>query len=85
MQLAKVVGHATSTVKHPSLNGWKMLVVQPLDVKGGADGNPVIAIDELGCGLHSVVMITSDGASVRDMMGTDQTPVRWAVIGLADD
>ncbi len=85
MQLAQVVGHTTATVKHPSLNGWKLLVVQPLDAKQKADGNPLIAIDQLGCGLHSTVMITSDGASVREMVGTNQTPIRWAVLGLVDN
>ena len=30
MQLAGVVGHGISTVKHPSLQGWRLLVVQPL-------------------------------------------------------
>ena len=30
MQLALVLGTATSTVKHPSLEGWKLLVAQPL-------------------------------------------------------
>ena len=31
MQLGRVMGHATSTVKHPSLHGWRLLVVQPYD------------------------------------------------------
>lgn len=84
MQLAKVIGRATATVKHPALNGWRMLVVQPLDLDGGPDGEPLIAIDNLGAGRGDVVMMTSDGTSVREMMKTDNTPVRWAVLGIAD-
>ena len=30
MQLGLVVGTATATTRHPSMRGWKLLVVQPL-------------------------------------------------------
>lgn len=85
MQVAQVIGYVTSTVKHPSLNGWRMLVVQSFDQSGKPDGGPLIAIDNLGSRRGDRVMITSDGASVRELMGTDNTPVRWAVLGLADN
>ena len=49
MQLALVVGNATSTRKHPSLQGWKLLVVQPLLADGrGHDGEPLVAVDNAG-------------------------------------
>jgi len=70
---------------HSSMNGWKLLIVQSLDAKGGADGEPVLAIDELGTGIGQRVMITSDGKAVSQMLGDDKSPVRWAVIGTVDD
>jgi ethanolamine utilization protein EutN len=85
MQLAEVIGHATATVKHPTLNGWRMLVVQPLDAQAGPDGTPIIAIDPLGSGPGDRVVISNDGKAAREMVGADNSPVRWAVIGLADD
>jgi ethanolamine utilization protein EutN len=85
MQLAQVIGRATSTAKHPSLDGWRMLLVQPLGMGGTPDGEALLAIDDLGAGRGDRVMITSDGASVREMMGTDNTPVRWAILGIADE
>lgn len=84
MQLARVVGRATATVKHPTLTGWRMLLVQPLDARGGADGDPQLAIDNLGSGKGDVVMITTDGAAVRDIVGSDKAPLRYAVIGIPD-
>jgi ethanolamine utilization protein EutN len=84
MQLASVLGHATSTVKHPTMHGWRLVVVQPLDRAGRDDGEPQVAIDDLGCGPGDRVIVTSDGKSVREMIGADDTPVRWAVIGLTD-
>ena len=84
MQLAKVVGRATATVKHETLAGWRMLLVQPLDAGGTADGDPQLAIDNLGSRLADTVMLTTDGSAVRDIVGKENTPIRWAIIGIAD-
>jgi ethanolamine utilization protein EutN len=84
MQLGKVIGRATATVKHETLIGRRMLLVQPLDARGRADGDPQLAIDNLGSRQHDTVMLTTDGAAVREMVGKENTPIRWAVIGIAD-
>ncbi len=84
MQLAKVVGRATATVKHETLTGWRLLLVQPLDAQGKADGDPQLAIDSLGSRRNDTVMLTTDGAAVRDLVKKDNTPIRWAVIGIPD-
>jgi len=85
MQLGLVVGTATATTKHASMNGWKLLVVQPQLADGGTpDGDPQLAIDNLGAGIGQQVMISSDGAGTRALMGTEATPVRWSVIGIPD-
>ena len=47
MQFGKVVGRATATVRHETLAGWRLLLVQPLDAKGVADGDPQLAIDNM--------------------------------------
>ncbi len=85
MNRAKVIGTTTATIKHDALNGWTMLVVQPLLVDGGDDGTPLVAIDNLGSGIGDEVIITSDGKSVRESMGTNNTPVRWMVIAQPDN
>lgn len=84
MQLARVIGTTTATIKHSALDGWRMLVVQPLLVDGGSDGAPLVAVDNLGCGVAENVIITSDGKAVREAMGTNNTPVRWMVIAQPD-
>jgi ethanolamine utilization protein EutN len=84
MQLAKVVGRATATVKHPSMNGWRLIIVQPLDLQDSPDGDPQIAICTMGSTEGDRVMITADGNAVKDLMGTAATPVRFAVIGQID-
>jgi len=82
MQIGKVVGHATATVKHPSMQGWKLLIVQMLSVEGKPDGEPILAIDHLGAGTGSLVIASNDGAAVRELLKTKNTPVRWMVLGL---
>jgi len=84
MQLAEVKGTATATIKHSSMQGWRLLVVQPLGATGQPDGDPLIAIDDQGSTVGQNVIISSDGAGVREMMGTNNTPVRWFVMGQPD-
>lgn len=85
MQLGSVVGTATSTVKHASLAGWKLLVVQLLGADGRSpDGEPVLAVDRLGAGRGEKVILTSDGKGTRELLKSDTTPVRWSVMGIAD-
>ena len=84
MQFAKVIGRATSTVKHPTLKGWRMLLVQPLDSKGAADGAPQLVIDNQGGRQGDTVIISSDGKAAREMVGAENTPARWHVMGIVD-
>lgn len=85
MQIAKVVGQAVATVKHPSMKGWRLLVVQPLGVEGKEDGEPILAIDHLGGSSAQKVLITNDGAGARELIGNKNSPVRWMVMGIIDD
>lgn len=85
MQLARVIGTATSTIKHASMQGQKLLIVQPQLISGKPDGEPLLAIDDVGAGTGETVMITSDGRHARELLGVDATPVRWTVIGIKDE
>ena len=84
MQLALVIGTATSTIKHDSMFGRKLLAVQPQLCDGRSDGHPVLAVDGVGAGVGETVMITSDGRAARKLVESDITPVRWTIIGIRD-
>ena len=85
MQTAIVLGNATSTVKHHTLDNLKLLVCQPLLRDGKSpDGPPLIAVDHLGAGAGETVMLTSDGGAVKEIFGVENSPIRWAVLGLVD-
>ncbi|MEX0775308.1 MAG: EutN/CcmL family microcompartment protein [Phycisphaeraceae bacterium] len=85
MQLAHVQGRATSTVKHPSLAGARLLVCQLLDAAGQPAGDPVLALDKLGAGRGDKVILTSDGLGLREMLGKPNSPARWWTLGLVDE
>jgi ethanolamine utilization protein EutN len=85
MLYGRVLGTVTATVKHPSLRGWRLLIVQPLLAdRSSPDADPVLAVDHLGAGKGETVIITSDGRGTRELLGSDTTPVRWSTIGIPD-
>ncbi|QDV21984.1 EutN/CcmL family microcompartment protein [Aureliella helgolandensis] len=86
MQVAMIVGTTQSTVKHRTLETHKLLVAQPLLADGvSADGALTLAVDRFGAGIGDRVMLTSDGGAIREMFGVENSPIRWAVLGLVDN
>ena len=85
MQLGKVIGHATSTIKHPSLSGWRLAVVQPLNNAREPEADPILAVDKFAAAGGQTVILNLDGKGARELMGDEKTPVRYFVIGLVDE
>ena len=85
MQLATVIGHATSTIKHSSLNGWKLVIVQPLNANREPEADPIVAVDRFHAGHGETVIINSDGKGAREYVGNDKSPARWFVVGIEDE
>jgi ethanolamine utilization protein EutN len=83
MQLGRVIGTATATIKHPTFEGERLLVVQLELHDGLPDGEPVLAFDRLGAGRGDAVLVTNDGQILQEMIGR-ATPGRWSVMGLPD-
>lgn len=81
MVIGHVIGHATSTVKHRSLVGQRLVIVLP---HRAANNDPVLALDGLGCDVGDVVVLSSDGIYAREMVNDMQSPARWCVIGTVD-
>ena len=85
MLLGLVEGVVVSHHKHRSMYGWKLLLVQPLNIRGGPDADPVLAVDPLGAGRGQKVLISSDGRGTRELLQDNTTPVRWSVVGIVDE
>lgn len=84
MRTALIKGHALSTVKHPSLEGWRLLIAQPVNMDRTSDGAPQVVIDSFGAAIGQRVLISSDGSEARKLVGDERSPARWTVIGILD-
>ena len=80
MRLATIKGHVTSTVKHRSLEGWRLLIAVP----ESPDLAPQIVLDSLGAAIGQRVMISSDGSEARKIVKDERSPARWTVMGIID-
>ena len=85
MLLARVEGNVTATRKHPSFEGWRLVICQPIGQGGEPEGSPQIAIDAHGAGMHQRVVISSDGAAARKAVGDPRSPARWLVVAIVDE
>ena len=55
MQLARVLGTVVATRKYEGLDGVKLLLIQPLDHKQAAVGEPIVAADTVRAGPRELV------------------------------
>jgi ethanolamine utilization protein EutN len=84
MIIGKVVGTVVSTIKHPAFHGWKLLVVQPLNLEGEGAGEDFLAIDAAHAGIGDTVLVCQEGNSTRQVMGLPNAPVRSSIVGIID-
>jgi ethanolamine utilization protein EutN len=82
--LARIVGTVVATRKDPRLVSSKLLVVRPIDPRGGPDGaGYLVAVDTVDAGVGETVLIVS-GSSARMAAGLKDCPVDAAIVGIVD-
>ena len=84
MFIARIDGSITSTVKHKSLRGMRLLIGQRLEADGSEVGEPQVLADDLGGGIGSYVLVSTDGELARQKLGDNTTPTRLFVVGIID-
>lgn len=85
MKVAKVIGNIWATRKEEKLAGYKLLIVQPVNILDGSDDKlPIVAVDMIGAGVGEKVLIVN-GSSARGAVGNQDVPVDAAVVGIVDD
>ena len=85
MQLARVEGNVVATRKHPSFEGCRLILCQPIARDGQPEGSPLVAIDPHGAGMHQRVIVSSDGIAARLAVKDPMSPARMIIIGVADE
>jgi ethanolamine utilization protein EutN len=84
MFLARIDGTVTSTIKHPTLDGYRLLIGQRLEAEGQTSGEPLLLVDIIGARLGSTVMVTTDNEHLRVAKG-NTSPARLVIVGIVDE
>lgn len=84
MLIGEVIGEVVATHKHPSHEGLKLLVVQPLNLDGNPHSSPVIAIDSVDAGVGDRVLLLLEGYGAYTSVGRPRSPIDMAVVGVID-
>lgn len=83
MELARVIGRVVATVKYPTLEGVRLLVIQPQDAGGTPQGEPIVAADALQAGPGDLVKWVT-GREAALALPKHFAPVDCAVVGIVD-
>ena len=84
MELARVVGQCTATVKEPSLAGQKFALVRRADENGELIGPVEVALDVTGSGPGELVLMVR-GSAARQPSQTRQLAADLSIVAIVDE
>ncbi len=84
MKLGRIIGTVVSTQKLETLEGLKLLLVQPLDEKGKEAGPAVVAFDVARAGEGDLVFFEAGKEAAQANPNGWFNPADAAVIGIVD-
>lgn len=85
MRIARVVQTVVATIRHPALDGRRLLRCAFLDAAGRPTGGTTIAVDAVDAGLGQTVLIVDEGNGARQILGAPGAPIRAVVAGIVDE
>ena len=83
MLVGRVIGNVWATRKEPSLEGLRLLLVQPFSTGARAAQDVVVAGDVLGAGIGETVLVAF-GRAARTTLGSQDIGWQAAVVGIVD-
>ena len=83
MKLACVIGTVVCTIKNPTLDGTKILVLKPVDLSGFPRGKAFVALDSVGAGIGERVFY-SGGKEASFPYLPAEVPADRTIVGIVD-
>jgi ethanolamine utilization protein EutN len=83
MQLGQIIGDVVSTRKDPTLEGLKLLVVQPLTPERAPAGRALVAVDAVGAGVGELVFFVR-GREASFPFYPVEAAVDAGIVGIVD-
>jgi ethanolamine utilization protein EutN len=83
MHLGKVIGTIWATRKYETVNGYKMLLVQPINSDKEKIDDPIIALDTVGSGTDEIIYYVTASEAVIPL-DVDMAPVDATIVGIVD-
>jgi len=87
MQAARIVGRVVASRKYETLEGVKLLLIQPMTWDRRDAGDPIVAADTVGAGGGEFVFWVAARDAAVAFGGTslkDTPPVDAAIVGIVD-
>jgi microcompartment protein CcmK/EutM len=85
MILGRVTGEVVASQKHPTHEGRKILVVQPISPDGADLASPtLLALDAVDAGVGDRVLVVQEGFSAMSAAGRKRAPIDMTILAVVD-
>lgn len=85
MLFGRVKGTAVCTLKYPGMDGFKLLVVQPLNKKMQPVGHLQVAVDVVQAGVGDVCVMVRSREAALSLPDEKFLPVDLSLVGIVDE
>ncbi|MGH9713568.1 MAG: EutN/CcmL family microcompartment protein [Candidatus Acidiferrales bacterium] len=84
MLLGRVIGKVVATMKNASLDGQRLLLVQPIDRNGRDKGRVLVALDSVGAGAGETVYWCRGKEASFPFLPVE-VPTEATIVGIVDE
>ena len=84
MKLARVIGSAVASARHPGFDARTVLLVRPENAEGDKAESAFLAVDQVSAGPGDRVLVLREGTGVRQILGGNP-PVRSVIVAIVDE
>ena len=84
MYIGRVFGNVVATIKHPTFDRHKLLLVERLTPDGTPTPKYDLCVDTVQAGVGDTVLVLDEGSSARQILGQPEGAVRAVIVGIID-